>query len=210
MADLAVNPSVNAAIVVQGFGKGCIGKLEIRETLESVMKIVSKVRKGNMTGPEAILVAQVSALNSIFTELARRAGANMGEFMDAMESYLRLALKAQARCRATIETLADMKNPPVVIARQANIANGPQQVNNGQPPRAEKSETSPNELLEQEHSPRLDAGATNAAVAGNTAIRQYGNGRRGSAVAGLKLMTARRDQAAMLSRVHGGRNCAQT
>ena len=24
-----------------------------------------------------------------------------------------------------------MKNPPVVFARQANIANGPQQVNNG-------------------------------------------------------------------------------
>ena len=159
LAALAVNPSVNAAIVVQGFGKGCIGKLEIGETLEAVMETVSKVRKGNMAGPEAILVAQASALNSIFTELARRAGANMGEYIGAMESYLRLALKAQAQCRATIETLADMKNPPLVIARQANISNGPQQVNNGQPPRVVDSATSPNELLEHQVEPRMDLGA---------------------------------------------------
>lgn len=174
LADLAVNPSVNAAIVVQGFGKGCIGKLEIGETLEAVMETVSKVRKGNMAGPEAILVAQASALNSIFTELARRAGANMGEYIGAMESYLRLALKAQAQCRATIETLADMKNPPLVIARQANISNGPQQVNNGQPPRVVDSATSPNELLEQPDGPRLDAGTTNAAIARDPAMVAVG------------------------------------
>ncbi len=41
-----------------------------------------------------------------------------------MESYLRLALKAQARCRATAEALALFKNP------QPDIAHGHQQVNN--------------------------------------------------------------------------------
>lgn len=54
LADLAVNPSINAAIVVQGFGKGCIGKLEMGETLESVMETVTKMRGGDMAGPEAI------------------------------------------------------------------------------------------------------------------------------------------------------------
>ena len=45
---------------------------------------------------------------------------------------MRLALKAQGQCRATLETLAAIKNPPVVFARQANINNGgQQQVNNG-------------------------------------------------------------------------------
>lgn len=30
-----------------------------------------------------------------------------------------------------METLANIKNPPLVFARRANISNGPQQVNNG-------------------------------------------------------------------------------
>ena len=39
---------------------------------------------------------------------------------------MRIALKAQSQCRATLETLAAVKNLPVVFARQANIAQGPQ------------------------------------------------------------------------------------
>ena len=97
---------------------------------------------------------------------ARRSGLNMGEYIEASERYMRLALKAQAQCRATIEALAAMKNPPVIIARQANISNGPQQVNNGQP-RAEKNTIAPNELLETEHGKRLDGGAAFAAVPSN-------------------------------------------
>lgn len=38
------------------------------------------------------------------------------------------------KCRATIETLAEIKNPrAVAFVTQANIAHGPQQVNNGVP-----------------------------------------------------------------------------
>jgi hypothetical protein len=48
--------------------------------------------------------------------------------VDQIDRFTRLALKAQGQCRATIETLALMKNPPTVFARQANIAHGPQQV----------------------------------------------------------------------------------
>ena len=38
---------------------------------------------------------------------------------------MKLALKAQNQCRMTLETLAAIKNPPVIYARQANFANGP-------------------------------------------------------------------------------------
>lgn len=48
--------------------------------------------------------------------------------VDQIDRFTRLALKAQGQCRATVETLAAIKNPPVVFARQANIAHGPQQV----------------------------------------------------------------------------------
>jgi hypothetical protein len=69
------------------------------------------------------------ALNGLFANLAHRARTT--EYTDKLDRYLRLALKAQGQCRATLETLAAIKNPPTVIARQANFAHGPQQVNNG-------------------------------------------------------------------------------
>ena len=72
-------------------------------------------------------------LNPIFAELARGSALNVGEHMHAMKRCMRLALKAQGECRATLETLAAIKNPPVVFAKQANISNGPQLLNNGAP-----------------------------------------------------------------------------
>jgi hypothetical protein len=44
---------------------------------------------------------------------------------------MRLALKAQSNCRATAEALAAIQNPTTVFAHQANVANAPQQINNG-------------------------------------------------------------------------------
>lgn len=87
--------------------------------------------------PKATLTAQAAAFDAIFTELARRGALNLGEYLSASETYLRLALKAQSQCRATLETLAEIKNPhPVAFVQQANIAHGPQQVNNGAESRA--------------------------------------------------------------------------
>ena len=95
--------------------------------------------------------------------------------MKNLEAYSRMALKAQNQCRMTLETLATIKNPPIVYAKQANIAHGHQQVNNGTPTptHAEKNQTSPNELLEADthEQQRLDtrapgkAGGTDQAMA---------------------------------------------
>src|SRR6202041_2450779 len=123
---------------------------------------------GNLAGLEETLTAQAVALDAIFNEMARRASANMGEYLSPTETYLRLGLKAQAQCRATLQTLFEMKNPqPVAFVKQANIANGPQQVNNGvttQPrPHAGISTNPSNELLELSHEQRLDTGTAGAA-----------------------------------------------
>jgi len=85
--------------------------------------------------------------------------------MRHFESFLKLALRAQSQARATLEALAAIKNPPMVFAKQANIAHGHQQVNNGipMPPRAEQIESKPNELLEYGHGERLDARAAGTA-----------------------------------------------
>jgi hypothetical protein len=57
----------------------------------------------------------------------------------------------------------------VAFVRQANIANGPQQVNNGPPPpadasRARECENPPNKLLEQRRNEWLDCGTVSATV----------------------------------------------
>ena len=89
------------------------------------------------------------------------------------EVLMRLALKAQSQARATAETLALMKNPMPYI-KQANIANGPQQVNNGNPASAGKNQSPPNELLEHQHGNTLDIGAQAAAGRANQKLETVG------------------------------------
>ena len=139
------------------------------------------VQGGNLAGLETTLTAQAVALDAIFNELARRAAANMGEYLNATEVYLRLGLKAQAQCRATLQTLAEIKNPSTVaFVRQANIANGPQQVNNGLPARsvpvarAGISTNQPNELLGVTNDARLDTGTTGTAGGAGSQLATVG------------------------------------
>ena len=70
------------------------------------------------------------------------AALNMGDHLGATETYMRLALKAQSQCRATLESLSEIRNPrSVAFVRQANIAAGHQQVNNGVAPAEGPSES---------------------------------------------------------------------
>ena len=90
------------------------------------------VEGGDLKPVEGLLLAQGITLNAIFADMADRAAMNIGHHPEAVERYMRLALKAQAQSRATLEALAEVKNPMrFAYVRQANIANGPQQVNNG-------------------------------------------------------------------------------
>ena len=78
-----------------------------------------------------MLVAQAHTLDAVFHETLRRSSNHMtAGYLETAERYIKLGLKAQAQCRATLETLAKIKTPPTLFAQQANIAHGPQQVNN--------------------------------------------------------------------------------
>jgi hypothetical protein len=44
----------------------------------------------------------------------------MGEYLETVDRYMRLALKAQRQCRAMLKCLAETKNPaPLAIGKQA-------------------------------------------------------------------------------------------
>jgi hypothetical protein len=138
-----------------------------------------KVKNGDLAGLETTLTAQAVALNAMFTQLAHRTSTMTN--VDQIDRFTRLALKAQGQCRATIETLALMKNPPTVFARQANIAHGPQQVNNGtssanpgaQPSRAGNQESEPIKLLEAPGE-CMDFGTTSTAGRGDQTMAPVG------------------------------------
>lgn len=130
---------------------------------------VEALKDNDLSRCEAMLFTQAHALQSIFMNMSRRSALNMGEHLKAMETYMRLALKAQAQCVRTLEVLAAIKNPqPVAFVKQANIAHGPQQVNNGAVPSAPawESEKAPNELLEAQPAERLETGPAIPAVTG--------------------------------------------
>ena len=171
MAELAMSPIFGNAGIVGKFRHGSCGELSLSELIGLMRERATQMKAGDLSIVEDTLTAQAATLDAIFTELARRAAANMGEYLSATETYLRLALKAQAQCRTTLETLAEIKNPrPVAFVRQANIANGPQQVNNSEPSRAGKTPIPSNELLEADDGKRLDTGTQGAATGADRAL----------------------------------------
>jgi hypothetical protein len=92
---------------------------------------VTKVQAGDLSELEETLIAQTVTLNAIFNEMARLASSNMKTHLPATEIYMRMALKAQAQSRATMETLAEIKYPKsATFVKQQNNAYQ-QQVNNG-------------------------------------------------------------------------------
>jgi len=143
------------------YAKGTAGEVDFGEALSVVIEKAKRVQKNNMSELEATLSAQVGSLDAIFAEMARRAAMNMGEHLNGTETYMRLALKAQAQCARTIEVLANIKNPPIVYAKQANIANGHQQINNGMPqsgipPAHVEKQIQQNELLSENLNETMD------------------------------------------------------
>lgn len=131
LAELAFIPTTTNGMVSSMYtSKTMKVDLDLKEMIFALNDQVRQVQEGNMRNTESLLVSQALTLNAIFAEMARRAALNMGQNLDATEAYLRLALKAQNQSRLTLETLATIKNPPLLIAKQANITTGQQQVNN--------------------------------------------------------------------------------
>ena len=152
--------------------------LGVTELLAAMRKAGDETVAGDMGRFERVLTHQFLTLDALFNNLAQRSGRQ--DSFKGIEVLMRLALKAQAQARATAETLALIKNPMPYI-RQANIANGPQQVNNGSfqnstrtRASAAKTQTPPNELLEHQHGNTLDIGAQAAAGRANKKLETVG------------------------------------
>ncbi len=159
-ARAAIKASINAVLVVNAFQGNIMGKdVDIGELATTMQTTFKEVNDGDLSTMEAMLVGQATALQTMFTSLAMKA-ANQ-EYLKNYQSFMVLALKAQAQSRATISALVDIKYPKqtATFVNQANIANGPQQINNGATlSRTGDIKSMPNKLLEADHGERMDIG----------------------------------------------------
>ena len=131
-----------------------------------------------MTSIEAMLVAQANSLQTMFVSLRRKAVNS--SMLPQYTAFMNLALKAQSQSRATIQALTELKYPKqATFVKQANIANGHQQINNGQasnetstraPARTKKIEHQPNELLSEMNHATLDSSGTATTSSANKAM----------------------------------------
>jgi hypothetical protein len=180
------DPTSKAAVISNRVVKPELGELDLMATIRTLRAQVAEVQAGDMSQADRMLVAQAYTLDAIFSECLRMWLANQFTHHGVGQEYLKMAFKAQGQARCTWESLSKIKNPASpTFVRQANIANGPQQVNNGvsdsttpasAPTPVREIENQPNELMGECNV--LDTRAPEAAVAGDTAMGSVGKGHR--------------------------------
>lgn len=184
--ELVLSPTIQSAVAIEAWSKFA-GTVDMANLLGDLRERVKKVQGGDMQPVEAMLFGQAMTLETIFTSLARRATSQ--EYLNQFQVYLGMALKAQAQCRATLEALAEIKNPhPVAFVKQANISGGHQQVNNGMQPAQQagsaqartrdKTTSLQNGLLGASHGIELDTRAQSTAGGADPHLEAVAAGHR--------------------------------
>lgn len=164
IAEAALSPEMANASTTADYSKGIFSDICLQDCIEVMQEDIKAVNGGNLDKLEGMLTAQAEALNAIFNNFAKRA--IHSTHMQQLDTYTRLAMKAQAQCRTTVEAIAEIKYPKsATFIKQANIAQQ-QQVNNGKAPAhaREKDITPTNELLAESKHAALDTGTTGAAI----------------------------------------------
>jgi hypothetical protein len=102
--------------------------LSITNATEVVTEIMKEASDGGKAQSSQMLAAQAHVLDTLFTDMAMRSRENMGEYLDASERYMRLALRAQANCRATLEALAKLHQPREQTVKHVQVNEGGQAI----------------------------------------------------------------------------------
>jgi hypothetical protein len=165
VAKKLTRPEVQASLTIQ--------KLHPINDVNALTKILGQqtadVIDGSMVRPEAMLLSQAHTLDALFNSLIMK-GLDQTH-TPHYEAFMKLAFKAQSQCRSTLQALSDIKNPSVVYAKQANITNGNQQINNGvTAPRTQENKIYSNELLTEIPNATLDTRRTGETIPVNSEL----------------------------------------
>ena len=83
----------------------------------------ARARNGDLSAASNLLTSQAMTLDTVFTEMLRRAMLNCSDYPDAADRYMLMAMKAQAQSRAAIEALAKMHQPREQTVKHVHIDN---------------------------------------------------------------------------------------
>lgn len=160
-ARLATGGAFSSTTIINSYLGLTSDPIMMLTTLQDQAQVINA---GDMTQVENMLIGQAVALESMFADLALRA--KKAQSLQVVQCLTQLALRSQAGSRATLQTLAEVKNPrQVAFVKQTNIAQT-QQVNNDMPSpaHARKVEVVQNEVLvkEKHGSKKMDTRATKA------------------------------------------------
>ncbi|MCA3632090.1 MAG: hypothetical protein INF16_04795 [Methylobacterium sp.] len=131
VARVTLDPQTRNANLAIAFGSGLFGdklKPDIEESTAALADEVNSVVNGDLSLASRVLASQAFSLDAVFTEMARRSANNLGEYPDAADRYMRLALKAQSACRSTLEALAKLHQPREQTVRHVHVNEGGQAV----------------------------------------------------------------------------------
>jgi hypothetical protein len=174
-----LDPKTLGALIIDGNNSNVSTQVDMEYAREVIGQGIDEVKKGDLSKLEEMLYSQAVALNMMFSNLSRRASLQTN--VDIKTTLTNLCFKAQNQSRNTIQTLINLKQPSQTsFIKQANIANGHQQINNGVAQSSpEKLLNEPIELLEVNHGKRLDRATKAKAKGVNSDLEALGEVHRG-------------------------------
>lgn len=123
VARVELEPTARHALVAHNASQSMFGGQEatVADCMDALRDLANEAAAGDLAVASRTLTAQATTLDALFTQMAQRSLVNMGQHPEAMERYMRLALKAQAQSRATLETLVKMHQPREQTVRHIHV-----------------------------------------------------------------------------------------
>ncbi|MDH6502939.1 hypothetical protein [Polynucleobacter sphagniphilus] len=174
-----LDPKTLGALIIDGNNSNVSTQVDMEYAREVIGQGIDEVKKGDLSKLEEMLYSQAVALNMMFSNLSRRASLQTN--VDIKTTLTNLCFKAQNQSRNTIQTLINLKQPSQTsFIKQANIANGHQQINNGVAQSSpENLSNQSNELLEVQDGKWLDRGKKAETEGVNSELETMGEIHRG-------------------------------
>lgn len=130
LAEASLSPLIRNASIARAFTDDLFAgdPTSVEHAVAIIARKCAEVRAGNFDDLTDVLTAQIATLDSLFTSCVQRAAKNIGHHPEAVDRYMGLALKAQANCRITAETIARMKRDGRQTVKVIHVHEGGQAV----------------------------------------------------------------------------------
>ena len=164
-AKIHTNCFASAALAISNLH----GRLDSGAAMDKLLNSSEKINKGNISEIEEMLMTQAKTLDYLFYDAINKL-VHL-DMINQIEVFTTIAFRAQAQCRKTLATLAEIKHPKrtTLIHNHNNAI----QFNHAVKSSSEKNKISSevaNELLEVKNEQRLDARATTSPVTNDSTM----------------------------------------